>query len=173
MIAKPLVLIAGLAFGFPGSALGCDYLTHHFEHCIEGTPWAQGVWEQGGDSATLHLDNIEYEGFEQFIGSDEQTSLRGALDLLLRKTSDRHPERKTVQRDKFSTADLKIVRIIVTDVDYKGQPRINTWMIAQAPDRTRIMLSVRAPIGTDVAEMDRLSRAYAALVKPRTGLEGN
>jgi hypothetical protein len=172
MIAQPLVFFSGLGIGFPRSAFGCDDLTQHFNHCIEDTPWAQGVWEQGEASASPDLDTTAYEGFAQFTGSDKQTLRRAALDLLLRQTIDQHPERKTPLRDERATQDLRIVPVIPTDVGHLGQQLINAGTIAQAPDNQRIKLSVRAPIGTALVEMDRLSRTHSALVKPLTDPEG-
>jgi hypothetical protein len=157
---------AAMALLLPGPALACDYLTQHFEHCFETTPFAEGVWDQGGDSATLYLDKIGFEGFEDYIGHGKSTSLRGALDLLLREMSDNKTSKNHL-RDRFSTSSLKIVRSIDTEQWKNDPPQIRVMMIAQAADRSRISLSVTAPADTPIAELDHLSRAYAALVRPR------
>lgn len=159
---------AALAVLLPGPVLACDYLTQHFEHCIETTPFAEGVWEQGGDSATLYLGQIGFEGYEDYIGHSKSTSLRGALDFLLRETSENRT-RENHLRDRFTTDDLKIVRSIDTSQWKDNAPQVWVTMIAQAPDRSRIELTVKAPVDTPIDELDRLSRSYAALVKRKKG----
>jgi hypothetical protein len=167
------VLLAALALSIlPVSGQACEDLTQHFELCSEGTPWAAGRWENGGDSATLYLGTIGFEGYEQYIGSDKATSLRGALDLFLRETAENRTRQNHV-RDKFSTADLKIVRSIDTEQYKADDPTLWVVMIAQAADKTRIELSLTAPQDTPVADLDRLSREYAARVRPRPEQAGN
>ncbi len=164
MILKSLAVFAALAL-LPGAATACDYLTEHFEICSEGTPWATGTWENGGDSSTLYLGKIGFEGYEGYIGSDKQRTLRGALDLFLRETADNRT-RVHHLRDKFSTADLKIVRSIDTEKYGDNAPQVWAVMIAQA-GKQRIELRLIAPADTPLADVERLSRDYAALIRPR------
>lgn len=161
------LLAAGLAIA-PLPVLACEHLTRQFELCSDSTPWASGRWENGGDSATLYVDGIGFEGFEEYIGSADSTSLNGAMKRLLRETAE-VLTRDGHLRDSFSTAHLTIERSIATEQFQTNAPEVKVLMIAEGSTGARIALTLRAPEGTSVAEMDRLSRDYAALVRPKMG----
>lgn len=147
-------------------ALACEYVTPHFDLCSEGTPWADGTWENGGNSAQLQVGDVEYEAYEPFYGSDEQRSLAAALDHILRRIDGRSP-RTHHQRDRLATASLKIVRSIDT-VAFTMRPAKMVVMMIASGGGHRVSLTLEAPEGTPVEDLDRLSRDYAALIVPTT-----
>jgi hypothetical protein len=159
ILAASLTVLANSAY-----AEACQYLTSKFELCTEGTPWANGEWVQGGDSATLIVDGVEYEGFFPYLDHDPALTPSAELDHLARNWGD-ETKVKTHQRDRLRSDTLAIERVIQTIRFESRQPELRVTMIAEAGDQ-RILLMVRAPSGTSIDRIDELSRLYAGLVRP-------
>lgn len=144
----------------------CAYLSQSFDLCAQGTPWAGGRWEQFGDGATLYLGDIGFDGFEDYFGRDDSKSIAEDLASV---TSDRDPDDLVVPhlRDAFVTDDLHVERSIDTMTFGDRAPQLRVTMIGQVGSE-RIMMLVSAPAETALAEIEIMSRDYAALVRLRT-----
>ena len=160
------MMLALFLTALPAAGSAREYPTPNFDHCRDGTPWANGIWQNGDDSATLYLGKIALEGYKDLIGHDKAALLRGASIRLMRETAD-HQTWQNLIRDTFTTAPFQIERRVETS-QYRGPaPVLSVMMIAQASDKSRIRLSVDLPAGTSIADIDLLSRDFAALVRPR------
>ncbi len=167
---------AALALAVPGPVLACEYLTKHFELCPEGTPWATGRWENGGDSATLYVGDIGYEGYEDYRYHDPAKTIYAEMDTRNAEPS-RQSQTVTLKADRLAAADMAFVRIIEQVSNKSIGTEVWVTMIAEDtrdPQKqgARILLQLRAPADTPVERVERLSREYAALVWPRTNVEG-
>jgi hypothetical protein len=167
-----LLLAASTALQ-PLASNACEYLTQHFELCSEGTPWATGRWENGGDSATLYVGDIGYEGFENYLGYDLTQPMDRQLQTLFTAMND-GSDAKVLQQDRLASSDLALVRVIFDRINpaRTDERELRVAMIAEAAG-ARIMLDVIAPPDTSLADVERLSRAYVALVQPRAPEAGN
>jgi hypothetical protein len=159
-----ILLTATIALGLTSQAQACDYLTEHFELCAEGTDWANGTWEQGGDSATLYLGKIGFEAFEDYLGHDATQTIGAELNTVMASWADT-AKIDHHSRDSLKTPDLKIVRTIDTLAFSGDAPTLRVTMIAVS-HRQRIMLMVSAPPDTPLDTLDKLSQAYAGLIRP-------
>jgi hypothetical protein len=165
MTPHGLILSAAMALAVPGAAQACQYLTSHFELCDEGTPWANGTWEQGGDSATLHLDGVKYDSFEEYLGRDDAQLPEANLTYLMTHWAE---DAKVVNHlyDSLPHPDMPVLRTINTITFPNDPPQLRVTMIANAKGE-RILMMLRAPGDLSVDQIDTLSRDYAALVRPR------
>jgi hypothetical protein len=170
------IWILALALALPGPVIACEYLTQHYELCPEGTPWANGRWENGGDSATLYVGKIGYEGFEDYRYHDPDKTIYQEMDD---RTQD--PERPNVvvalKADRLAAQDMAFVRVIERVTSDSFGTEVWVTMFAEdtrdAPNPgARILLQLRAPADTPVDKVDRLSREFAALVWPRKNVGG-
>jgi hypothetical protein len=162
-LSRMLCAVTVLCLGSP--AIACEYMTTHFQICTEGTPFATGVWEQGGDSSTLYLGEIGFQGFEDYIGQDNGQDHDSQLNRLVASST----ESGTVDhhsRDKLTMPDLRIVRSIDTIAFPDTKPILRVTMIA-ASITDSILLMIEAPADTPLDAIDQLSRDYAALIRPR------
>jgi hypothetical protein len=165
---KGLAVTAACAGAGPAAA--CQHLTQHFELCDEGTPWATGDWVNGGDSAALYLDDVQYEGFEDYTSRD--TSRPIARDL--RRIVARHRDAMTARHgtDSFRTGTLHVVRTTDTRLDHDGSPELRVLMIGEAGDE-RLLMTVKTRHDMPLEEIDRLSRAWAGMIRPKPEPAGN
>ena len=108
-----MVFTASLAIALPQAARACQYLTQHFELCDEGTPWANGTWEQFGDGATLHLDGVAYDSFEDYLGRDDAVPPEANLKFLMTHW-DEDAQVLNHQTDTLSHPDMPVLRTINT-----------------------------------------------------------
>lgn len=160
-----MISSAALAVALPQTVQACEYLTQHFELCDEGTPWANGTWEQGGDSATLHLDGVAYDSFEDYLGRDDAQLPQANLKYLMTHWAE---DAKVVNHgnDTLPHPDMPVLRTINTITFPNDPPQLRVTMIAHA-NGERILMMLRAPSDMPVEQIDQLSRDYAALVRPR------
>jgi len=168
------LLFTGLALAVPGPVLACEYLTKHFELCAEGTPWATGRWENGGDSAMLYVGEIGYEGFEDYRSHDPAKSIYQEMDDAKRSSPN---DVVILKSDRLAAADMAFARTISRETSDSFGTEVWVTMIAEdirdpQTQGARILLWLRAPADTDVDEVERLSREYAALVWPLKQIEG-
>jgi hypothetical protein len=161
------VALAAFTALLPLAANACEYLTEHFELCSEGTPWASGRWENGGDSATLYVGDVGYEGFEDYLGYDLTQPMDRQLQGIFTAMND-GSDTKVLQQDRLASTDLALVRMIFDRINpaRTDERELRVTMIAEAAG-ARIMLNVVAPPDTALADVDRLSRDYVALIQPR------
>ncbi len=148
------------------SAFGCERLTPHFSLCAEGTPWADGRWENAGDSATLYVGEIGFEGYEDYPETGSGKSLEAELAQSTARWSD--SATTTVQfhlGDHLRTPALNIYRNIATVTFETYKPNLWVTMVASGGGH-RIMLTVQAPVDTGLDQIDALSRQYAGLIQP-------
>jgi hypothetical protein len=157
-------LLAAGAVALPIGADACEYLTQHFELCAEGTDWANGVWEQGGDSATLYLGQVGFEGFEEYLARGEGPTPADELNAIQKYWSD-DAKIEPFVRDTMTTDYLTVERSIDTLRFGDDTPVVRATMIASAKGE-QIMLMVSAPPEMPLAEMEYMSRHYARLVRP-------
>ncbi len=163
-------LAAAVAAMMPGMATACAYLTQHFELCTEGTDWAKGRWEQGGDSATLYLGKIGYEGFEEYLAHDPKLSIEAELAAGLAGVHEVAPV-APIERDRPAHPTLSVVRSIDM-VTFNEKPELRVTMIADAGTE-RIMIMVRAPADTPLDTIRMLSQGYLELVRLTPDTAGN
>jgi hypothetical protein len=171
---KPWIL--ALALALPGPALACEHLSEHYELCSEGTPWETGDWVNGGDSATLTVGGIEYEGFEDYGSHDPAKTIYAEMDDLVRGRTE-IGEVVPLMADRLLAADMAFARVIHKGTFGSFGTHIWVFMIAEDirdPQKAgaRILLLMRAPADTPLPDLDRLSREFAALVYPRKDIEG-
>lgn len=167
---RRLALVLALLPG-PAVAGGCDYLTEHFELCLEGSAWAEGRWENGGDSATLYLadkrfaQELSFEGFEDYVGKDRGKTLG---DDLAAATALRSADETRVElgRDRFRTGDLKGVRQITLTRFAGDAPRLVVEMVAAAQGE-RIFIRMNAPSDMPLPEMTAISNDIVERIHPR------
>ena len=165
MSLHAVIMSAALALVLPNAAQACQYLTSHFELCDEGTPWANGTWEQGGDGATLHLDGVKYDSFEDYLGRDDAQLPEANLEYLMTHWAE---DAKVANHanDTLPHPDMPVLRTINTITFPNDPPQLRVTMIAHAKGE-RILMMLRAPGDMPVDQIDQLSRDYAALVHPR------
>jgi len=168
------LLIIGLALAVSGPVQACEYLTKHFELCAEGTPWATGRWENGGDSAMLYVGEIGYEGFEDYQSHDPAKSIYQEMDDAKRSSPN---EVVILKSDRLAAADMAFARTISRETSDSFGTEVWVTRIAEDirdPQKqgARTLLLLRAPLDTPLADVERLSREYAALVYPRNLPEG-
>lgn len=163
--------LALAALPLAGPALACEYLTEHFELCLEGSPWAGGRWENGGDSATLYIRDeryapeLSFEGFEDYYGKDRRKALSGDLAAVTEATGS-DETRVEMDRDRFRTADLKVVRVVNMTSFAGDAPHLVVEMIAAAKGE-RIFILMNGPSDVPVPEMKAISQDMAARIHPR------
>ncbi len=167
MTLHPLVLSSALAVMLPGAAQACQYLTQHFELCDEGTVWANGTWEQGGDSATLHLNGVAYDSFEDYLGRDDAQLPEANLKYLMTHWAE-DAEVVNHLTDTLPHPDMPVLRSINTLTRPGNPPELRVSMIANAKGE-RILMMLTAPADMPVDQIETLSRGYATLVRPRQG----
>ena len=135
--------------------------------CIRDRPWATGTWEQGGDSATLHLNGVAYDGFEDYLGRDDAQLPEANLKYLMTQW-DEDAEVVNHLTDTLPHPDMPVLRTINTLTFRSDPPELRVTMIAHA-NGERILMMLRAPADMPLDQIDTLSRGYAALVRPRQG----
>lgn len=165
-----------LALALPGPAVACEYLTKHYELCSEGTPWETGDWVSGGDSATLTVNGIGYSGYEDYRTYDPELTIYAEMDLLVQSRSN-IGKVVPLMADRLMAVDMAFARMIHRGTFKYLGTEIWVFMIAEDirdPQKggARIQLTMRAPKNTPLKVVDRLSREFAALVYPRTNVEG-
>jgi hypothetical protein len=153
-----------------GPAAACQHLTQHFELCDEGTPWATGEWVNGGDSAALYVDDVQFEGFEDYASRDTSRPIAGDLRRILARHRDAIEARHGT--DRFHTGTLRVVRSTDTRLEYDGSSELRVLMIGEAGGE-RLLMTVKARPDMALEEMDRLSRAWAGMIQPKTQQAGN
>ena len=161
-----LTLAICAALMLPATAMACEKLTGNFTLCTEGTPWAKGNWVSGGDSDTLYLGDIAFEGFEDYGGSGSGKSL--AADMAFtegRWSNDATTVVAPHVNDQFRTKTLNVYRTIETVTHATETPTLWVTMIASGGGN-RIMMTVRAPAETPVDQIDQMSRDFATLIRP-------
>jgi hypothetical protein len=162
--------VAGLLLAaMPGAAFAreCAPMSRHFAFCDDVTDWAEAEWEQSGDGATIALGDLRLEFTEDWVGRDDAQDSGAAIDALLDEmTADATHEE--IARDRFTAGDLTVVRVIQTIAVDNDPPVLRAMMIAGA-EAGRILLSLDAPAGLPVEEIDRRSREVAGLVRLAEG----